>query len=114
MRCAAVRRRLPRADDERLIPARAARHVSACLGCRAQQARYLRLRRDLAGLRADLVAPPPGLVPAVVSAIPGPTAAEPSRTRRVAAAGAVVAAAGMVAAGAVAGVVLGRRGGSVS
>ena len=74
-------------------------HISSCLACQAEIARYGKLRRQLAALSDVVVAAPEPLVAAVVAAITAAESDEESDTgmahpgRVAAAAGAVVAAA---------------------
>jgi anti-sigma factor RsiW len=87
-----------------LLSVRLNGHVSTCLACQAEIARYGKLRRQLAALADVMVAAPEPLAAAVAAAIassPGDlrSAATTGQIGRIAAAGGAVAAA---AAGAVA------------
>ncbi len=82
-----------------MLNARLDKHVSSCLSCQAEMARYGRLRRQLASLSEVVVEAPEPLAAAVTAAIAsGEAPIEPTRgiahpARVAAAASAVVAAA---------------------
>jgi anti-sigma factor RsiW len=101
--CLIVRAAAPTADLSGLSP-RLESHVTACLYCQAEMARYGRLRRRLASL-ADVVEPVPAPLAAGVNIaiasgeLPsGPVVSHSHPARVAAAAGAVVAAAAGAAA----------------
>ena len=98
--CRAVRLQLPAVDDSDQLTGRMAAHLSSCLACQAEAARYRRLHRSLGGLAERVEPAPAHLVSAVESRLAEVAvspATVPAKTARVAAAaGAVVAAAGTV------------------
>jgi hypothetical protein len=51
------------------VPAALAAHVSQCLRCQAELARYRRLLRTLRSLRGDWATPPAGALGAVLAAL---------------------------------------------
>ena len=99
--CKAVRFRLASLDDPARLADPLGVHMSACLNCQAEAARFRRLQRSLAGLSGRVEVAPEGLVAAVESRLSGsePVASRAAGmvTRAAATAGAVAAAAGTVA-----------------
>jgi anti-sigma factor RsiW len=99
--CRFARVQMPLVDVDDTFPGPLTAHVSSCLRCQAESARYRSLRRNLAGLTSRLEPAPAGLAGQVSARI---TASESvpdvlrSRPPRVAAAtGVVVAVAGTLA-----------------
>ena len=95
--CLVVRSAAPTADLSGLSP-RLESHVTACLSCQAEMARYGKLRRQLAALADVVETAPAPLVPGVEQAIvsgqlPSNPVVPHSRPARVAAAAGAVAAA---------------------
>ncbi len=95
--CRAVWLRLPSLDDPARLADPLIAHMTNCLNCQAEAARYQRLHRSLAGFAARVEVAPEGFVAAVDSRLSPDAAASSSVTgpvtRAAAAAGAVVAAA---------------------
>jgi len=96
--CRMARLRMPMMDGVDSLPGPFSRHVSSCLPCQAEQARYRRIRRGLADLASDRIDAPPTLATGVDAAMTALGAHHHRhRAGRVAAAaGAAVAAAGTV------------------
>jgi hypothetical protein len=68
--CASVASLLPAvADGDATLEGDARAHVSTCLRCQADLARYRRLRRELRTLGEPAAAPGPDLLPAILSAL---------------------------------------------
>lgn len=107
MQCDDVLGTLPSAVDgpaEAVLEPRARAHLSSCLRCQAELARYRRMLRALELLRTRYVAPAPGLLAATLAALDQPGGITPPASllgRRIAFAGALGASA-MAAAGATA------------
>ncbi len=99
--CRIARVQMPLVDVEDTFPGPLTAHVSSCLRCQAESARYRSLRRNLAGLTSRLEPAPERLAGQVSARITGSAVVSNvrrSRPPRVAAAtGAVVAAAGTLA-----------------
>ena len=67
--CLVVRAAAPTADLSGLSPPSLESHVTACLSCQAEMARYGKLRRQLAALADVVETAPAPLVPGVEEAI---------------------------------------------
>jgi len=96
--CRAVWLQLPSLDHPARLADPLISHMSACLNCQAEAARYQRLHRSLAGFAARVEVAPRGLIAAVDSRLsrrgdPGISSVSGPATRAAAAAGAVAAAA---------------------
>ena len=95
--CRAVWLQLPSLDHPARLADPLISHMSACLNCQAEAARYQRLHRSLAGFAARVEVAPRGLIAAVDSRLsrgdPEPSSVSGPTTRAAAAAGAVAAAA---------------------
>ncbi len=110
MRCDEVTVLLPALVDGEPVDAEVERHVSSCLRCQAELARYRRLLRTLAMLRSRYVEPTPGLLGETLAAI---TDAAEGGARRTLLSGRTLAYAGAIggsalAAGATAAVLIAR------
>jgi len=110
MRCDEVTPLLPGIVDGEAVAFEAERHVQTCLRCQAELARYRRLLRSLALLRARYAEPTPGLLGETLAAITDAAEHSARRTllsgRRLAYAGAIGGSA--LAAGATAAVLISR------
>jgi len=111
MRCEEVTVLLPGlVDGDYAADDQALRHIETCLRCQAELARYRRLLRTLALLRARYVEPSPGLLGETLAALTEAAEEGARRTllsgRRLAYAGAIGGTA--VAAGATAAVLIAR------
>ena len=99
--CRAVRLQLPLVDPDKGLAEPLASHVSLCLACQAESARYNRLLRTLAGIADHIEGAPPGFAAGVEARLmrgdSGAVTASVRLARMAAAAGAVFAAAGTVA-----------------
>ncbi len=95
--CRAVWLQLPSLDHPARLADPLISHMSACLNCQAEAARYQRLHRSLAGFAARVEVAPAGLIAAVDSRLsrgdPELSSVSGPATRAAAAAGAVAAAA---------------------
>ena len=110
--CAEVADHLAAAvDGPAPLRSSARRHVETCLRCPAELVQYRKLRRELAALRHEVVAPEPDLLPGLLAALELGEAERLARVRgrgrRVAYVGGIAAAA--TAAGAGAAIVLATR-----
>ena len=73
VRCEAIAELLPRVvDDPRAVDRRTVRHVTSCLRCQAELARYHGLLRRLHQLRSHHPDPPAGLIGEVLDALDAP------------------------------------------
>lgn len=107
MQCDAVAERLPELAEPGSEPSRRTRaHLSRCLACQAELARYRRLRRSCRLLESAPVEVPDGFVEDVLAAVDGGTGRSEARRLRRSAYLAVAATAAAAGAGAL---VLGRR-----
>jgi anti-sigma factor RsiW len=99
--CRAARLRLPSIDDPAEYVGPLAVHMSSCLVCQAEAARYRGLQRSLGGLSDLVQTAPSGLVASVEARLSesesASTPVSVRAARAAAAAGAVMAAAGTVA-----------------
>ncbi len=95
--CRAVWLQLPSLDDPARLADPLIAHMSTCLNCQAEAARYQRLHRSLAGFAGRVEVAPAGLVAAVDSRLsrgdPALSSLSGPITKAAAAAGAVAAAA---------------------
>lgn len=79
--CTIVRTRLPGVDSVDELGERFAAHVSTCLSCQAEAARYRSLRRHLGALAEDALTAPDTLVPAIVAGMNEPFVDEVAERR---------------------------------
>ena len=70
--CRVVAMRLPGVDDAADLSPRLANHVSTCLRCQAEAARYRTLQRRLGSLEEVNYAAPEGLVASVMGRLSDP------------------------------------------
>jgi len=90
--------RLPGIDDRAQLGSRLSNHVSTCLRCQAEAARYRSLHRRLGALETVTYTAPEGFVASVMSRLTDPITTVVSQRRRLFPSRAAITAAAMGAA----------------